>query len=103
MTQKNWSIAGGDGQAVNVTNASQTVLLVDVEDVYLQTDVMVDNPGPNDVFILAGDSAVTATTLSMRVPANSVQPYYKGNAKHVALVCRDGQTQSVVVHVGGGQ
>lgn len=104
MTAKNWAINGGsDGKAVNVTATSQTVLLADDMGEYLSPDVMVDNPGPNDVFVVAGDASAVATTLSMRVPAGSIQPYEKGATKYLALVCKAGQTQAVVVHVGRGQ
>ena len=65
--------------------------------------VMVDNPGPNDVYLLAGGPGVVATTLCLRVPAASLQPYFVGQATHASLCCAAGLSQAVVVHVGAGQ
>ena len=106
MTMKNWPIGTGeDGVQVNVTATSQAVALVTGDDnrKLISEDVMIDNPGPNDVFVKAGNAATTATDLSMRVPAGSLQPFRKGNTTHIALKCKAGLTQTVVVHVGEGQ
>lgn len=101
---KNWPInTGDDGLPVNVTASSATVRIADDTRKLVSQDVMIDNPGPNDVFVKAGDGATVATTFSMRVPAGSLQPYQKGNCSHLAFVCRAGQAQAVVVHVGEGQ
>ena len=99
---KNWPISGDDGLQVNVTAASAAVLVTDDARETVSDDVMIDNPGPNDVFVKAGGPEVAASTLSVRVPAASLQPYRKGNHSHLALVCRGGQSQTVVVHVGDG-
>jgi hypothetical protein len=99
LSLQNWPI-GADGVSVSVTATSQAIALADASAV----DVMIDNPGPNDVFVRAGDESVAATLTGLRVPAGSLQPYRKGSGvTHLALRCKDGQTQSVVVHCGDGQ
>lgn len=66
-------------------------------------DVMVDNLGPNDAWVIAGDATAIATTAGLRVPAYSLQPYYIGAATHLSICCAAGLSQAVVVHVGAGQ
>lgn len=103
---RNWSIAdpAALGMQVAVTAASQAVSIAPTVTAQLSDDVMIDNPGPNDVYVRAGfDNTVTATTACLRVPAGSLQPYYKGRCTHLALICASGLTQTVLVHVGAGQ
>lgn len=100
----NWPInVGSDGTAVTVTETSATIDIKSTAEREQLSDIMVDNPGPNDVFVRAGATGVTATPTSMRVPPGSVQPYYVGGASKLALICSPGLTQAVVVHVGSGQ
>ncbi|MCK9988640.1 MAG: hypothetical protein AzoDbin1_05112 [Azoarcus sp.] len=105
---RNWPInTGQDGTAVNVTSVSQTIDIssggTDLR-MMENEDVMIDNPGPNDVYVRGADTAAgVATVLSLRVPAASLQPYRKGTSRYLALVCAAGKTQTVVVHVGEGQ
>lgn len=105
---KNWPInTRKDGTAVNVTSVSQTIDLgIGGDDMRMieHEDVMIDNPGPNDVYVRGVDTdAGVATVLSLRVPPYSLQPYRKGTLRYLALVCAAGNTQTVVVHVGEGQ
>ncbi len=102
MSMNNWPIEE-DGIPVTATATSQAVEIAqDSRELILQ-DVLIDNPGPNDVFVKAGNQFTQATINSVRVPPGSLQPYRKGNTTHLALVCRAGQTQAVVIHVGVGQ
>jgi len=103
---RNWSIADPNmaGTPVNVTANSLAVPIAPDTTARLSDDVMVDNPGPNDVFVRAGfDDTVSASTNCLRVPAGSLQPFFKGRCTHLALVCASGLTQTVLVHVGAGQ
>lgn len=102
MSMKNWPITQ-DGQAIDVTSASAATALSGAN-VLVAEDVLVDNPGPNDVWVRAGGASVVATLSSMRVPAGTLQPWRKGQGvTHLAFVAASGQTQSVVVHIGDGQ
>lgn len=95
---KNWPIYA-DGVTVNVSAASA---VTDLGASAIQAeDVMVDNPGPLDVYVRAGIAGVTATLTSVRVPAGSMQPFRKGEHQYLALRTASGN-QSVVVHVGAG-
>lgn len=64
-------------------------------------DVLIDNPGPNDVFVQAGDANVDASQLCMRVPANSLQPFQKGQTEWIAAYCANG-SQAILIHVAEG-
>lgn len=101
---KNWPIVL-DGTPVAVTASSQRIAVGTDQRGAAAEDLLIDNPGPADVYVRAGDDTVTATaTASVRVPAGSLQPYRKGQGTtHLALVCAAGQSQGVVVHVGDGQ
>lgn len=104
-TTKNWPInAGRNGTNVAVGTTSSRTQVAPTGDfaLLMAEDVMIDNPGPNDVFIQAGGASVVATANSMRVPAGSLQPYAKGTTTHIALICPAG-SQNVVIHVGEGQ
>lgn len=104
--EQNWPInTGREGIAINATAVSQAVALSGSDgslSAKLRPDVLVDNPGPNDVYVAAGGSDVVATTLCVRVPAGSMQPWEKGGASHIAVICAAGLTQRVVVHTGEG-
>lgn len=101
---KNWPIdTGRDGTAVTVTQTSQVVAVDADMRLLVSEDVMIDNPGPNDVYVKAGNASTTATVLSLRVPGGSLQPFRKGQASHLAVVCASGLTQAIMVHVGEGQ
>lgn len=101
MSMKNWPITQ-DGQAVTATATSAATALAGAT-VVAAEDVMIDNPGPNDVYVRAGGSTVAATLASLRVPAGSLQPYRKGaGTTHIAMITRSG-SQAVVLHVGDGQ
>lgn len=103
-TTKNWPInTGRDGIPVSVGTSSTLTQIVPAGDqtLLIAADVMIDNPGPNDVFIQAGGASVVATANSMRVPANSVQPYGKGTTTHIAMISPAG-SQAVRIHIGDG-
>lgn len=74
----------------------------------LAPDVLIDNPGPYDVHVAAGDDVdrLRATTRGLRVPAGSMQPFGKGATSALAFVLADsvpsGNSQRVVVHIGTG-
>ena len=104
MSSNNWPInTGRPGVQIAATATSQSVRIALDGGQVAADDVMIDNPGPNDVFIAAGGPAEVATTLSMRVAAGTMQPFQKGHTTHLAVVCRAGQTQTIVAHVGIGQ
>lgn len=99
---KNWPAYRSDGQSVDVTEVSSTLQIAqDAREVQC-SDVMIDNPGPHDVFVKAGNAGVSATELSVRVPAFSMQPFRKGECAYLALKCRAGLVQTVTVFVGDG-
>jgi hypothetical protein len=98
----NWPIYNDDGQAVTVGAASAPVLVVASSGQGAAVDVMIDNPGPLDVYVKAGGADVVATLQSMRVPAYSMQPFRKGPHHYLGMRTVSG-TQPVVVHVGEGQ
>jgi hypothetical protein len=105
MELRNWPInTGRDGYAITATSASAATLITtkSTSAELIAHDVMVDNPGPTDVYVAAGGSAVVATLNSVRVPANSLQPYFKGDATHIACITASG-SQSILIHVGDGQ
>lgn len=89
-----------DGQALTATGATQPHALTGLN-VDHATDVMIDNPGPVDVFIRTGPSNAVATAVSKRVPAGAQVVYDKGNGTHIALLSA-GADQAVVVHVSRG-
>lgn len=97
----NWPIYGADGIPVAVTNTSAATLVATDAARAAAEDVMIDNPGPLDVYVKAGGDAAVATLASVRVPAASLQPFRKGGATHLALISTG--AQAVVVHVGAGQ
>ncbi len=105
MTLPNWPIVRA-GTAATAVAAGVSVPLRSGSDPTRATahDVLIDNPGPNDVWALAGDAAVQATTLCVRVPAGSLQPYRVGLSTHLSLcTAGSGLTQACVVHLGDGQ
>lgn len=100
---ENWTIRGSDGVAIAVTNASVATDICSGDPrLIVAGDVLIDNPGPLDVFVKVGGAGVVATALSVRVPANSMQPFSKGDATHLACISPAGN-QAIVVHVGSGQ
>lgn len=99
---QNWPIYRKGTSATATTAGTVRVALRSTAEAAGASDVMIDNPGPLDVWVLAGDSTVTADATCLRVPAGSLQPYRVGDATHVALRTASG-TQAVVVHVGDGQ
>jgi hypothetical protein len=102
--KKNWAIYGSDGIPITATSTS-AVTLIGTDDTRLQAeDVMIDNPGSLDVYVKAGPvlAGLAATLNSVRVPANSLQPFAKGaGAKYLAVYCPGG-SQGIVVHIGDG-
>lgn len=97
----NWPLYGPDGIAVTATSSSVATLVATDAARQSATDVMIDNPGPQDVYAKAGDAGAIATLQSVRVPAASLQPFKKGSASHIALRTASG-SQAVVIHVGAG-
>ena len=99
----NWPIYGADGTPITVGVASAATPVATSDAQKMSEDVMIDNPGPLDVYVKAGDASAVATLTSMRVPAASLQPFRKGSgATHLALRTASG-TQPVNVFVGEGQ
>lgn len=106
---KNWSIATGrEGYAITATAVSSVTNIKQGGAIeQAGTDVMIDNPGPLDVYVQAWDKAsadanlAVATLRGVRVPANSLQPYFVGDRTHLAVITASG-TQPIVVHVGDG-
>lgn len=97
----NWPIYGPDGQPITATATSAAVQIADDARETASQDVMIDNPGPADVYVKAGDAGAVATLNSVRVPAASLQPFRKGTHTHLALRTASG-SQAVVVHMGDG-
>lgn len=102
MPLNNWSIGAADGVALTATTTSVASAIASTPAAINATDVMIDNPGPSDVYVKSGGSDAVATVNSMRVPANSLQPFFKGSgATHLAIIVASG-TQAIVVHCGVG-
>lgn len=99
----NWPISGSDGTAITVTATSTATLIGTDNRTAVAADVMIDNPGPNDVFVKAGGAGVVATLASVRVPAGGLQPYAKGSGNSYIAMITPAGSQAVVVHVGDGQ
>lgn len=100
---KNWPAYAADGTPITATASSTPTLIASTATAIAAEDIMVDNPGPQDVFIKAGGASVVATENSVRVPGSSLQPYRKGaGATHLAVISPGG-AQAIVVHVGDGQ
>lgn len=97
MTMRNFSILE-DGVSHNATTGGN-VLALDPTMAAACRDVMIDNPGPNDVRVRAG---AAASLTSMRVPAGTIQPFNKGGAASLGFLAIGG-AQAVVVHLGEGQ
>lgn len=99
----NWPINRADGTPITATATSAATQIASAAGDIAATDVMIDNPGPLDVYVKSGaTNAVAATLNSMRVPAGSLQPYAKG-AGHSFIALRTASgSQAVVVHVGEG-
>jgi hypothetical protein len=101
-TANNWPCHGPDGIPVTANTASAVVPLVSDGRAVQAQDVMVDNPGPLDVYIKAGGADAVATLTSVRVPAGSLQPFAKGPGNtHLPLRTASG-SQAVVIHLGDG-
>lgn len=99
----NWPIFYADGVPITATATSAATLIESATPRIAGEDVLIDNPGPLDVFVKAGGSTVVATVTSVRVPGGSLQPYRKGaDTTHLAVISPDG-SQAIVVHVGDGQ
>lgn len=94
----NFSIVN-DGTSVTSTTASSTVALPTTT--YSSENIMIDNPGPYSVYVRAGASTVTASTLSMRISPGEKSAYRKGTSTHIAVISPEG-TQTIVVYLGEG-
>jgi hypothetical protein len=100
----NWPISGADGVSCSAGPASAVTLIATSTRDIGATDVMIDNPGPLDIYVKAGpDSSVVATLHSVRVPANSLQPFAKGAGNDYLAGITASGTQAFTVHVGDGQ
>lgn len=87
------------GQNQNIDLAA--LLNLDAAVVAAASDVLLDNFGPFDAYILFGGPNDAVTTQNgVRIPAGSVVPYGKGNALRLAVI-GDGAT-SLKVHLGTG-
>lgn len=69
---------------------------------HLQSDIMIINMGPQDVYVRAGQAGVAATTSSMRIMAGEKGTYSKGQATHLAVLSPNGD-QAITVFLGSGQ
>lgn len=86
-----------EGQLVTATTAGTARAVVNK----FNKDVIIYNPGPTIVHVLAGDSTVTATDLCMPVVAGEKWAYGKGSATHIAVKSETG-TQNVYIFDGEG-
>lgn len=64
-------------------------------------DITIENPGPHDVRVRAGDASVEADETAAIVPGGFLRVCHKGSATHLALYSPDGD-QDVVVTLGAG-
>lgn len=102
MPLNNWPIYGPDGISITATAASAaTLVAADPRGVNAE-DVMLYNPGPLAVYVRAGGADVVATLQSMFVPPQTLQPFAKGSATHIAAITAGG-SQPFTVWVGEGQ
>ena len=100
----NWSSGGVDGVSITATSSSGVTQIASTSSQINSTSIMVDNPGPYDVYIkTGGTNIIAATNLSLRVPAGSMQPFTKGaGSSYIAVISPSGN-QPIVVFVGEGQ
>lgn len=69
-------------------------------------DVLIYNPGPNTIYVKAGDASTVANGIASSTPSMAVPPsqqaFSKGNASHLAVISPQG-AQEFVVYVGEGE
>lgn len=98
----NFPAYAADGFGMIVSDVSTRLQIVISAVDRQKTDLLLDNRGTEDLFVRAGDAAVAATTVSIRLPAGAMMTLGRGGATHVAAVARPGKTSSLVVHLGEG-
>lgn len=86
--------------AVGTSNAA-TQLDADLNMAASASDVLIDNRGPADAYVLFGSSQAAATAATaVRIPAGSIAIYGKGSATHIATIA--GAATTLTVHLGEG-
>lgn len=92
------------GTPVNVTTASAYTAIDAAAGTLPTLDVLVDNRGSSDIFVVFGKASpvLTATEANLRVPAGSMYIFRKNDATHMAAVTASG-TSTVYVHKGEGR
>ena len=90
------------GMAVPVTTASVNWSLgADARLVGAATDVLIDNRGTADAYVVfGGDGAVVTVATGLRIPPGSQQIYAKGNTTNMAVI--GGAATNLVLHLGAG-
>jgi len=95
MRNKNFP-ANRDGQAITVSGVTPFTDGQNAE------DIVIDNRGSVDVFVLLGGAtAAASTSLSTRVPVGAIMSFAKGGATHISVAVASG-TPNLVVHFGEG-
>lgn len=91
-------------QAVGVSRANvslATLLDVNANRVASAVDVLLDNRGDNDAFVLFGGSDLVVTVATgVRIPAGSMAVYSKGNALNMDVI--GAGATSLAIHLGSG-
>lgn len=64
-------------------------------------DILLYNPGPNGVHVIAGDATTLADTTCAPLPAGAIWAYGKGGATHLATKAIGG-AQNILVLLGEG-
>lgn len=97
MPQNSTSLSGRDGTSITVTDVSASTLIAESQYEVFCADVLVQNIGTEPCWLRTGDASVSATQLSVMMPALWRETFEKGTATHIAAVCAAGKTTTIVV------
>lgn len=89
-----------EGLALSATTAANQRTQLDPSGAY--PDIMIDNRGSADLYVIAGDATAAANANCQRIPAGHIGSFYKGTATHIAYVAASG-TIAFWVKAGRGQ
>ena len=100
--QQNFRAYGDDGTLVAVGGASAVVALPSDAFSAAAPAIAVYNRGAANAHVKVGNASVAATSLSVLVPAGTVQTFERGVGNtHLAAIC-PGNTTELVVWLGDG-
>jgi len=104
---KNWTASGPDGISLVTSTTSTVTQICTTDSAAMARDVMIENRGASDVYVKTGSASnITATSLSLRVPAGQYRIFEKGMTggvanTYLAYLAASG-TPQIVVYLGEG-